>query len=140
VNSPARRAAEIPAVNGHGTARAIAGLYAALLRGDLLSPALLREATTAQCAGTDRVFGFDDAWGLGFGVDADGFGMGGLGGSVGWASTVGGYAYGFVTGSMGDHDRSDAVENALRSYLGLPPVRGLRQLTASSADHRPGQS
>jgi CubicO group peptidase (beta-lactamase class C family) len=122
VNSPARRAAEIPAVNGHGTARGIAGLYAALLRGDLLSPALFREATTAQCTGTDRVFGFDNAWGLGFGVDADGFGMGGLGGSVGWASTVGGYAYGFVTGSMGEDDRFDAVENALRSCLGLPPL------------------
>jgi CubicO group peptidase (beta-lactamase class C family) len=122
VNSPAWRAAEIPAINGHGTARAIAGLFAALLQGDALSPALLREATTAQCTGTDRVFGFDSAWGLGFGVDADGFGMGGLGGSVGWASTAGGYAYGFVTGSMGDHDRSDAVENALRSCLGLPPL------------------
>jgi CubicO group peptidase (beta-lactamase class C family) len=122
VNSPAWRAAEIPAVNGHGTARGIAGLYAALFRGDLLSPALLREATTAQCTGTDRVFGFDNAWGLGFGVDADGFGMGGLGGSVGWASPVGEYAYGFVTGSVGDHDRSDAVENALRSCLGLPPL------------------
>src|SRR5438128_2216673 len=112
VNSPAWRGAEIPAINGHGTARAIAGLYAALLRGDLLSPDLLREATTAQCTGSDRVFGFDNAWGLGFGVDADGFGMGGLGGSVGCASTVGGYAYGFVTGSMGNHDRSDTVENA----------------------------
>ncbi len=124
VNGPAWRAAEIPAVNGHGTARAVAGLYAALLRGDLLSPALLREATIAQCPGTDRVFGIDNAWGLGFGVDADGFGMGGLGGSVGWASTAGGYAYGFVTGSMGSHDRSDAVENALRSCLGLPPLEG----------------
>lgn len=122
VNGPVWRAAEIPAINGHGTARAIAGLYAALLRGDLLSPALLREATTAQSRGTDRVFGFDNAWGLGFGVDPDGFGMGGLGGSVGWASTAGGYAYAFVTGSMGDHDRSDAVENALRSCLGLPPL------------------
>jgi hypothetical protein len=68
------------------------------------------------------VFGFDSAWGLGFAVDADGYGMGGLGGSVGWASTAGGYAYAFVTGSMGDHDRSDAVENALRSCLGLPPL------------------
>ena len=124
VNSPAWRGAEIPAINGHGTARAIAGLYAVLLRGDLLSPDLLREATTAQCTGSDRVFGFDNAWGLGFGVDADGFGMGGLGGSVGCASTVGGYAYGFVTGSMGNHDRSDAVENALRSCLGLSPLEG----------------
>ena len=122
VNGTAWRAAEIPAINGHGTARGIAGLYAALLRGELLSADLLAEAATAQCSGVDRVFGFDNAWGLGFAVDPDGYGMGGLGGSVGWASTAGGYAYAFVTGSMGSHDRSDTVENALRSCLGLPPL------------------
>src|SRR3984893_7957045 len=49
VNSAAWRAAEVPAINGHGTARGIAGLYAALLRGELLSPALLREAVSVQC-------------------------------------------------------------------------------------------
>jgi CubicO group peptidase (beta-lactamase class C family) len=124
VNSAAWRAAEIPAVNGHGTARAVAGLYAALMRGELLSPALLGEAITPQCSGPDRVFGFDNSWGLGFAVDDDGYGMGGLGGSVGWASTAGGYAYAFVTGSMGGHDRSDAVENAVRSCLGLPALEG----------------
>ena len=122
VNSAAWRAAEIPAVNGHGTARGVAGLYAALMRGELLSPALLGEAIAPQCSGPDRVFGFDNAWGLGFAVDDDGYGMGGLGGSVGWASVAGGYAYAFVAGSMGDHDRSDAVENALRSCLGLRPL------------------
>jgi CubicO group peptidase (beta-lactamase class C family) len=124
VNAPAWRAAEIPAINGHGTARGIAGLYAALLRGELLSAELLREATTAQCAGPDRVFGFENAWGLGFAVDDDGYGMGGLGGAVGWASTAGGYAYAFVPGSMGTHDRSDAIENALRDCIGLPPLEG----------------
>jgi CubicO group peptidase (beta-lactamase class C family) len=122
VNGTAWRAAEVPAINGHGTARAVAGLYAALLRGELLSKELLSESTTAQSSGVDRVFGFENPWGLGFAVDPDGYGMGGLGGSVGWASTAGGYAYAFVTGSMGSHDRSDAVENALRSCLGLPPM------------------
>ena len=29
------------------------------------------------------------------------------------------YAYGFVTGSMGSHDRSDTVENAFRGVLGM---------------------
>ena len=33
VNSAAWRAAEIPSINGHGTARGAAGLYAALLQG-----------------------------------------------------------------------------------------------------------
>jgi len=122
VNSAALRAAEIPAVNGHGTARAIAGLYATLLSGGLLGPALLAEATSAQCSGPDRVMGGTNAWGLGFGVDEDGFGMGGLGGSLGWASRAGHYSYAFVTGSMGDHARSDAVENVLRGCLGLPPL------------------
>ena len=32
---------------------------------------LLGEATAAQCSGVDAVFGHDNAWGLGFGVDAD---------------------------------------------------------------------
>ncbi|WP_083419698.1 serine hydrolase domain-containing protein [Pseudofrankia sp. BMG5.36] len=123
-NSAALRAAEVPAVNGHGTARAVAGLYAALLSGQLLGPSLLAEATTAQCSGPDRVMGSLNAWGLGFGVDEDGFGMGGLGGSLGWASRSGRYAYAFVTGSMGDHARSDAVENVLRGCLSLPPLPG----------------
>jgi CubicO group peptidase (beta-lactamase class C family) len=123
VNGPAWRAAQVPAVNGHGTARAVAGFYAALLRGGILGRDVLAEATRTQASGPDRVMGFDAAWGLGFGVDADGYGMGGTGGSVGWASTAGGYAYGFVTSVLGSgHERSDRVENALRGCLGLPPL------------------
>src|SRR6516225_10301307 len=124
VNGPVWRAAEVPAVNGHGTARGAAGLYAALLRGDLLSPALLREATTAQCSGVDAVFGTESAWGLGFGVDADGYGMGGSGGNYAGASVAGGYAFAFITGTMGSHARATAVENALRGCLGAPPLPG----------------
>lgn len=122
MNSEAWRRAEVPAVNGHGSARAVAGLYVALHQGRLLSPAMLREATTAHTAGPDRVMGGDHAWGLGFGTDPDGFGMGGLGGSFGWWSEAGGYALGFVTGHIGDHERGDRLENALREVLGLPPV------------------
>jgi CubicO group peptidase (beta-lactamase class C family) len=123
VNSAAFRRAEVPAINGHGTARAIAGLYAALLEGRLLSPALRDEAASAQASGVDRVMGGEErAWGLGFAVEPDGFGMGGVGGSVGWASTGGRYAFAFVTGSMGGHERSDTVENALRGVLGLRPL------------------
>ena len=122
VNGSAWRAAEVPAINGHGTARGAAGLYAALLAGKLVSPALLREATTAQCAGVDAVFGEHSAWGLGFSVDEDGFGMGGAGGSYAGASTAGGYAFAFMTGTMGSHDRGTAVENAFRGCLGMPPL------------------
>jgi CubicO group peptidase (beta-lactamase class C family) len=123
VNSAAWRASEVPAINGHGTARGIAGLYAALLRGELLSPEMLREAVSKQSSGVDAVFGHENAWGLGFSVDDDGFGMGGLGGSYGGASTRGdGYGFAFVTGTMGSHARSEGVENALRGCLGLPPL------------------
>ena len=122
VNGERWRAAEIPAVNAHGTAEGFCGLFAVLLSGGLLSPALRSELATAQWSGTDAVMGHESSWGLGVGVDEDGFGMGGTGGSVAWASTAGGYAYSFVTGSMGTHDRGEAVENALRGCLGLPPL------------------
>ena len=39
---------------------------------------MLAEAVTQQCAGPDRVFGDDKAWGLGFAISGDGYGMGGL--------------------------------------------------------------
>lgn len=122
VNGAAWRAAQVPAVNGHCTARGAAGLYAALLEGKLLSAAMLAEASTAQCSGVDAVFGAPSAWGLGFGIDEEGFGMGGTGGSYAGASTAGGYAFAFVTAAMGNHDRVDAVENAFRSCLGMPPL------------------
>jgi CubicO group peptidase (beta-lactamase class C family) len=124
VNAPAWRAAEIPAINGHGTARALAGFYQALGAGRLLSQGMLAEAVTPQFTGPDRVFGGDNSWGLGFGVDGDGFGMGGLGGSFGGAATAGGYTIGFVTGSVTTVDRLTPVENALRDLLGLPPLAG----------------
>jgi CubicO group peptidase (beta-lactamase class C family) len=119
VNGTPWRAAEIPAVNGHGTARGVAALYAALLEGRLLSADSLREATSVQCRGTDAVFGHEAAWGLGFAIDGDCFGMGGLGGSYGGACDGGRYAFGFVTGSMGDERRGLELENAVRECLGL---------------------
>ena len=120
VNGRAWRAAEVPAVNGHGTARAAAGLYVALAAGDLLSPGLLADATAAQCSGVDAVFGEPVSWGLGFGVDDGGYGMGGVGGS--YAGFADGYAFCFLTAAMGDHDRATAVENAFRGCLGLPEL------------------
>jgi CubicO group peptidase (beta-lactamase class C family) len=121
VNSPAWRSAEVPAINGHGSARGLATFYQALLDGRILSPELLAEATTAQCRGVDRVFGWENAWGLGFAVDADGFGMGGLGGSYAGVSVAGGFVIAFVTATMGNHDRAEHLDNVLRGCLGLPP-------------------
>jgi hypothetical protein len=83
---------------------------------------MLAEAVTPQASGPDRVFGHENAWGLGFGIGDDGYGMGGLGGSYGGTNTAGGYSIGFVTGTVGGYDRVDALEAALRDCLGLPPV------------------
>ena len=80
------------------------------------------QATAAAASGTDLVMGDERAWGLGFVVDPDGWGMGGLGGSLGWWSEVGQYAFGFVTGEIGDYDRGERLENAVRACLGLPPI------------------
>jgi CubicO group peptidase (beta-lactamase class C family) len=122
VNSREWRTAEIPAVNGHGTARGVAGFFAGLAEGRLLSPAMLREMTAVTAAGHDRVVGGPVTWGLGVGVDEDGWGMGGTGGSFGWWSQAGGYAIGFVTGHVAGHDRGGRLENAVRLCLGLEPV------------------
>lgn len=122
VNGDRWRTAEVPAVNGHGTARAVAGLYAALVDGRLLSPELTAELGRTSSSGHDRVIDAEVTWGLGVGTDPDGWGMGGIGGSVGWWSEAGQYALGFVTGHIADHDRSDRLENAVRECLGLPPV------------------
>jgi Beta-lactamase len=68
-NSSRWRRAEIPAVNGHGTARAVAGLFAALRDGRLLSPGLLQDATHPRAADHDLVLGGQKTWGLGVIVD-----------------------------------------------------------------------
>ena len=122
VNGERWRRAEIPAINGHGTARGVAGLYVALKAGAILSPAMLAEATAVAGSGVDMVMGDEREWGLGFALDPDGFGMGGLGGSVGWWSEVGQYAFGFVTGEIAGYDRSERLENAVRECLVLPAL------------------
>ena len=119
VNSPQWRSAEIPAVNAHATARAVAGFYARLVDGRILPRELVTEMASVQAAGTDLVTGSDARWGLGVGIEPDGWGMGGMGGSLGWWSEEGRYAIGFVTAYLNDHDRSLALENTVRSCLGL---------------------
>ncbi len=71
----------------------------------------------------DRVVGGEPrSWGLGVAVEPDGWGMGGIGGSSGWWSEAGQYAAAFLTGHIGDHDRADRLENAVRAALALPPL------------------
>jgi len=73
-NQRAWRAAEIPAANGQGNARAVARVTAAMARGGeldgvrLLTPATLEKALEEQCYGKDLVLGLPIRWGLGFGL------------------------------------------------------------------------
>ena len=122
LNSERWRTAEIPALNGHGTARAVAGLYAALADGRLLDDDVRRQLLTGEGEEPDLVIGDTREWGLGVVLDPDGCGMGGVGGSFGWWSRLGGYTFAFLTGHIGDHDRGDRLENAFRAVLELPPV------------------
>jgi CubicO group peptidase (beta-lactamase class C family) len=106
VNTAAWRSAEVPSTNGHGTARGVARLYAALLEpGRLLSSDLLAEATSAQSSGYCPILHEDVTFGLGFkptvprrpfGPNAGSFGHFGTGGAVGFADPVGGVAFGYV--------------------------------------------
>ena len=52
LNGERWRRAEVPAVNGHGTARAVAGFYVALAHGRLLSAALIGGGETGPRGGT----------------------------------------------------------------------------------------
>jgi CubicO group peptidase (beta-lactamase class C family) len=101
VNSRAWRGAEIPAANGHGTARGLARIYGALAReGELdgvsvLTPAQIARANTQQSFGRDEVLApLHTRFGLGFfmtqpmipfGPNPRSFGHPGAGGSIAFA-------------------------------------------------------
>ncbi len=128
VNSEAWRRAEVPAVNGHATARGIARFYGALVSeladapGALLSPGLLSLAATTQAEGEDVLLGRHAKWSLGFQVDSDGFGMGGVGGSLGWGNREARFGFGYVTNRMGTHDRAMAVYEVAARAAGFEPA------------------
>lgn len=97
--------ANIPA-GGTVTARAVARMYAALLGQvggvRLIAPQRLRQVTAVAMSGTDQIFGFPTAWGLGYSVgqfmsnaqDTQSvFGVGGVGGSHAYADTKSGIAF-----------------------------------------------
>jgi hypothetical protein len=75
-------------------------------------------ARGVPASGIDWVFGEPNAFGLGFGIDENGLGMGGLGGSYGAASRQG-YAIAFLTGSMGSFDRATKRRERPPFLLGL---------------------
>ena len=117
VNTKAWRSAELPAANGHGTARALARIYGALSRGGeidgvrLLEPETIETARTEQVAGPDATLGqLPIRYGLGYMLRADSmpftphpesFGHPGAGGSIGLADPVAKVGFGFVMNRMG---------------------------------------
>jgi CubicO group peptidase (beta-lactamase class C family) len=120
VNTREWRAAEIPAVNGHGTARALARIYGALARGGaidgvrILQPETIARATTEEASGPERLFcgAVPMRFGLGFTLSDDthryarlspnrrSFGHAGGGGSLGMADPQAGIGFGFTMNNM----------------------------------------
>jgi CubicO group peptidase (beta-lactamase class C family) len=127
VNGDAWRAAEIAAVNGHGTARAVARFYAGLLAGGqldglrLVTPETVAAMTAGELSAHDPVLGSEMTWGLGVWVEHDGYGMGGLGGSLGMADPALDLAQAYVTRRLADHARADAMDAAVRAALAGRP-------------------
>jgi CubicO group peptidase (beta-lactamase class C family) len=89
MNTAAFRAAELPAMNGHGTARAFATLYGRLAGAHSPVPSeLLGRATRPASTGFDRVLLADTTFGLGFQLGIAGsssFGHSGAGGCFAFA-------------------------------------------------------
>jgi CubicO group peptidase (beta-lactamase class C family) len=109
VNSQAWRRAQIPAVNGHATARGLARFWALHAEGRL-PPDLVRPAGT----GLDLVLDRAVTWTFGSAqLDPDEVGMGGVGGSYAGRRPSAGLAWAFLTTVMADHDRAERLEAAL---------------------------
>jgi CubicO group peptidase (beta-lactamase class C family) len=135
-NLPAWRRAEIPAANGHGNARSVARVMAALACGGatdgvrLLSEAALARATAEQCFGEDLVLGVPMRWGQGFmlasealplGPSRRAFGHGGWGGSLGVADPDARVSWAYVMNQMSAGTLGDtrAFELAQAFYASL---------------------
>jgi CubicO group peptidase (beta-lactamase class C family) len=123
VNSSAWRRAEIPAINGHGSARGVARFYGALAMGGeldgvrVLSEPIVRQAASVQADGPDRLLGEDAQWGFGFAIEGTTFGMGGLGGSLGYGDLERRFGFAYVTALMAEHDRADLVAEAFERRI-----------------------
>jgi CubicO group peptidase (beta-lactamase class C family) len=124
VNGEAWRRAEIPAINGHGTAAGVARFFEGLRRGGeldgvrLVGPEMVAAMSAGELRAHDALIGDEMCWGLGVWVDVDGYGMGGTGGSLGMTDPALGLSEGYVTRQMGTHDRADAMDAALREAIG----------------------
>jgi CubicO group peptidase (beta-lactamase class C family) len=127
------RAAEVPAGNGIGTARALSRLYAACI-GEvdgvrLLKPDTLAGAIQTHAHGEDLVQGYETRFGTGFQLSfpfrpmagPGSFGHYGSGGSVGFAHPELGISFGYTMNQMrpvyGKDPRTAGLVEALLSCL-----------------------
>jgi CubicO group peptidase (beta-lactamase class C family) len=131
-NDPDEQCAEMPSTNGICTARALARFYAALI-GEvdghrILEPDVLAAATTQQASGMDRILRVPVRIGTGFGLPTpdtfwyspSAFGFPGLGGSLGFADSATGLAFGYVMNNIkeGTPDlRATALVDAVRTAM-----------------------
>ena len=137
VNSRQWREAEIPAANGHTTARALARIYGALARGGeidgvrVLTPESIARCHTEQSRGPDAVLLLTTRFGLGFmmslpeaslGPNPRSFGHPGYGGSIGYADPDAKIGFGYTMNRMGTgiliDPRADALIKAVYESLG----------------------
>lgn len=131
-NQAAWRRAELPAANGHGNARSVARVLAALACGGeidgvrLLRRESIARATTEQWFGTDLVLGIPMRWALGFmltsptlplGPNPHAFGHGGWGGSLGIADPDAGVSWAYVMNKMSPGTTGDSRAGALLAPL-----------------------
>lgn len=107
MNTAEFRTAEIPALNGHGTARSVAAMYAKLE--NLLPAEILNEATRTHARGPDRVLKSVTRFGLGLMLHDDeapigqrtgSFGHAGAGGSMAFYDPNAGVAFCFAMNQM----------------------------------------
>jgi CubicO group peptidase (beta-lactamase class C family) len=115
-NSPEWRRAELPAANGHSTARALARIYGALARGGeidgvrVLTPESIARCHAEQARGRDEVLLMSTRFSLGFmlsqpdaslGPGLHSFGHPGAGGSLGFADPQAKVGFGYTLNQMG---------------------------------------
>jgi len=135
VNTARWREAEVPSTNGHGNARGIARVYAALVEDGaidgvrILTRAALAAATTEQVNGPDIINQRPSRFGIGFqltqperplGPHAGAFGHFGAGGSLGFCDPEARIAFGYVTNDMGprwQNPRNRALLDAVYASL-----------------------
>ena len=91
MNSERFRMADMPAMNGHGTARDLARLYGAIP--SLLDPEVLAEASSTQSYGMDVVLQSVSHFGLGFMIHDEKAPIGAVSGSFGHAGAGGSMAF-----------------------------------------------